>query len=115
MGIFNIDWNAMQVTMNGEPVELVPINEYESIQTIPVDDKVIEVSNSMHQILRDAEEKAVKDILRKHLNREPTLDDAKLCIRVLYPAPHNNRYDLIYDGIFLGTIILPGYPDILSI
>lgn len=49
------------------------------------------------------EEQTIKEVLRKLLDREPTIDDAKRCSQVL-SDPWNGSYLLKYNDIEIGIV-----------
>lgn len=49
------------------------------------------------------EEECIKKVLMELLDREPTIEDAKLCSQKL-SEPWNGSYQLFYRGHLLGTV-----------
>lgn len=49
------------------------------------------------------EENTIKMVLKAHLGRDATIDDAKLCSQIL-SDPWDGTYRLLYNRVELGTI-----------
>lgn len=50
-----------------------------------------------------AEENTIKEVLRRLLDREPTIEDAKLCSQIL-SEPWDGTYTLKYNDIPIGIV-----------
>jgi hypothetical protein len=49
------------------------------------------------------EEACIKEVLKKYLGREATIEDAKLCGQIV-SDPWDGTYKLLYNHILLGTV-----------
>ncbi len=54
--------------------------------------------------ISECEDEVVKKVLRILLDREPTKEDAKQCIRAIEKGV-TDRYTLIFNGVRLGDVI----------
>ncbi len=57
---------------------------------------------------RKQEEEVIKKVLLQLLNREPTIDDAKLTKRMFHEG-QPDRYDLVYDNGLLGCVVYENF------
>lgn len=55
--------------------------------------------------IEKCENKVIKDVLRNVLNREPTKEDAKDCVRA-FEKGVTDKYQLIHKGIYVGDVII---------
>jgi hypothetical protein len=69
-----------------------------------------EVFSRIHESMAQAEENVFKEVLRKLLKREPTIEDAKECARLMREGDLDG-YSLTYKGLLLGRI-QRNYPDL---
>ena len=79
-----------------------------SVWSSPEIDQIHQKIEDLIKVLRNKEEALIKDVLKKVLDREPTLEDARKCNRGIFRGDPN-KYLFSYRGVTLGTMNRFGY------